>query len=67
MAGRPKIMKYSAYINNVGNEKCDPKIDGIDFEDENEAKQFVIDEFKDKWGVDLLDDQVEIIENASQR
>ena len=42
-------MKYSAYIDGVGNRKCDPKIDAIDFEDENEAKQFVIDEFKDKW------------------
>jgi hypothetical protein len=27
-------MKYSAYIDGVGNEKCDPKIDAIDFEDE---------------------------------
>jgi hypothetical protein len=60
-------MKYSAYIDGVGNEKCDPKIDAIDFEDENEAKQFVIDEFKDKWGADLSEDQVSIFENASQR
>ena len=42
-------MKYSAYIDGVEDRKCDPKIDAIDFEDENEAKQFVIDEFKDKW------------------
>ena len=60
-------MKYSAYIDGVEARKCDPKIDAIDFEDENEAKQFVIDEFKDKWGVDLSEDQVSIFENASQR
>ena len=52
---------------NLKYEKCDPKIDAIDFEDENEAKQFVIDEFKDKWGVDLSEDQVSVFENASQR
>ena len=60
-------MKYSAYIDGVEDRKCDPKIDAIDFEDENEAKQFVIHEFKDKWGVDLSEDQVSIFENASQR
>jgi len=60
-------MKYCAIISGVESKYSDPKIDAIDFDSEEEARQWVIDEAKDKLSVDLKPDQVEIFERASQR
>ena len=60
-------MKYCAIISGVESKYSDPNIDAIDFDTEEEARQWVIDETKDKLNVDLKPDQVEIFERASQR
>ena len=44
---------YCAIIHGVLIKYSDPKIDQIHFADKEEAKDFIIDEYKSKYKVDL--------------
>ncbi len=58
---------YCAIIHGVLIKYSDPKIDQIHFADKEEAKDFIIDEYKSKYKVDLQKSQIEIYKRASQR
>ncbi len=58
---------YCAIIHGIKIKYSDPKIDNIHFADEEEAKDFIIDEYQTKYKVDLQKSQIEIYKRASQR
>jgi len=58
---------YCAIINGIKIKYSDPEIDQIHFADEDEAKDFIVDEYQHKYGIDLQKSQIEIYKRASQR
>ena len=60
-------MYYSAIINGVKSSLQDPNIDSFNFRDEEEAIDFIIDEYDGKHGIELKRCDIEIFTNASQR
>tara|TARA_R110002020_G_scaffold181848_1_gene377144 strand:- start:15 stop:224 length:210 start_codon:yes stop_codon:yes gene_type:complete len=58
---------YCALINNIKTKYSDPQIDQLHFTDEDEAKDFIVDEYQHKYGIDLQKSQIEVYKRASQR
>jgi hypothetical protein len=58
---------YCAFVSGVYLKYSDPEIDQIHFANEDEAKDFIVDEYKTKYGIDLHKFQIEIYKRASQR
>ncbi len=60
-------MYYSAFIEGVKPSLQDPKIDSISFNDEEEAKDFIMGEYEGKYGITLQPQEIELFVNACQR
>ena len=58
---------YCAIVHGVKNKYADPNIDTMHFANEDEAKEFIVDEYEHRYGINLDILQIEIFERASQR